>query len=63
MLKFLKTLLKWEKFHEINARYRHGSVKMTPASRAVLFALKIYLFLMIVLLIVKFVMILSGGDL
>lgn len=63
MLKFLKMLLNWGKIQEINARYRHGKVVLSPAARAVLFALKVYLFLMVILLAVKFAMILSGGGL
>ena len=63
MQKILARILRFEKIKEINAHYRGGKVTMTPLGRIVLSILKIYLFVMIVLLLVKFVQIMAGGRL
>ena len=61
-----ETLLKFmrlEKIREINARYRHGGVAMSPFSRMILFALKVYIAVFCCLLAYKFYSVLSGGRL
>jgi hypothetical protein len=63
MLKLIYKFLHLGKMSEINARYRRGTIALTPVNRALLFALRIYLAAMIFLLVVKFAQILSGGGL
>ena len=62
MRKYLLEKISIGKIDEINAKFRYGSVRMTPMTRVVLFLLKIYVLLMGVLLVVKFIQILSGGG-
>ena len=63
MWNFISNVLKLGKLGEINARYRKGSVELSPSARVVLFVLRIYLFVMVCLLIIKFAQILSGRAL
>jgi hypothetical protein len=62
-MKSITELFNMEKINEINTRYRHGRIRMTPAARVILFILKIYIFIMLCLLAVKFIRILTGGGL
>jgi len=43
------------KFAEINRRYAHPKIQMTPAVKIALVALRVYLVVLIALLVVKFV--------
>ncbi len=43
------------KFAEINRRYAHPKIQMTPAVKLALVALRIYLIVLLALLVVKFV--------
>jgi len=43
------------KLAEINRRYAHPKIKMTPAVKIALIALRVYLVVLLVLLVVKFV--------
>jgi len=63
MQKILTRVFRFEKIKEINAHYQDGKVTMTPLGRIILSILKIYLFVMIVLLLVKFIQIMAGGRL
>jgi hypothetical protein len=60
MWNLIAKLLRLGKIQEINARYRKGSVELGKPARVILFALRIYLFIMVCLLIIKFAQILSG---
>ncbi len=63
MWMFISRLLKLGKLREINTRFGRGSVKLSRPQRALLFALRIYLIVMILLLVCKFAQILSRGTL
>jgi hypothetical protein len=63
MLSILKNLFGFEKMREINERFRHGKITMTPFSRAVLFVLKIYLLFLVALIVLKFVHTIMGAEL
>jgi hypothetical protein len=49
------------KLREINQRYSKPHIEMTPLVKFSLMALRIYLFLLVGLIIYKFVMTLSAG--
>jgi hypothetical protein len=51
-----------EKVNEINARFKFGSIRLTPGVRIILFLLKLYVTLMGILLVIKFYQILKGGG-
>jgi hypothetical protein len=61
MWNIIAKILRLGKIQEINARYAKGKVELGKPARVILFALRIYLFIMIILLIIKFAQILSGG--
>lgn len=42
-------------FADINRRYAHPTIEMTPVVRVALFALRLYLILLVGLLVVKFI--------
>jgi len=63
MLNFVEKLFNFEKFREINSHFRTGSVKLSLSARVILVLLKLYLFVMVGLLVVKFYYIFSGGNL
>jgi hypothetical protein len=45
---------------EINEKYKHPKIKMTPMVKWSLLALRIYLFFIIFILLFKFISVLSG---
>ncbi len=51
---------RFSKVREVNRRYAGHHVRMTPAVKAALFLLRIYLLALVGILIVKFFMILAG---
>ena len=51
---------RFTKIREVNRRYAGHHVTMTPAVKAALFFLRIYLLALVAILIVKFFMILAG---
>lgn len=63
MWRTISVFFNFDKFREINARFRRGAVERTPGVRAVLFALKIYVTVFMALLAYKFYHIVSGGKL
>jgi len=62
MRKYISLKLNISKIDEINTKFRYGQVRMTPMVRIVLFILKVYVFFMGILLVIKFYQILSGGG-
>jgi len=62
MRKFIWENINLQKIDEINKRFKYGRVRLTPMARAVLFLLKIYVFIMGILLAIKFYLIFSGGG-
>jgi len=51
---------RFSKIREVNRRYAGHHVRMTPAVKAALFMLRIYLLALVGILIVKFFLILAG---
>ncbi|WP_295442275.1 hypothetical protein [uncultured Thiodictyon sp.] len=51
--------MKTSKFAEINRRYKTPQIQMSPAVKLALLALRLYLLLLIVLLVVKFISLLK----
>jgi uncharacterized BrkB/YihY/UPF0761 family membrane protein len=49
------------KIHEINQRYAHPKIHQSRAVKIALLMLRIYLLLLVVLLIIKFVTMIKGG--
>jgi hypothetical protein len=49
------------KFAEINHRYRTPRIATSPAVKFALLALRVYLFGLVALLVVKFILVLRGG--
>ena len=62
MRNVIAEIFNMEKVKEINTRFRYGRVRLTPGVRIVLFLLKIYVFIMGILLVIKFYQILAGGG-
>jgi hypothetical protein len=62
MRRYITGFLNIEKINEINTKFRYGRVRMTPGVRLILFLLKLYVFVMGVLLAIKFYQILKGGS-
>lgn len=52
-------IMKTSKFAEINRRYKTPQIQMSPAVKLALLALRLYLLLLIVLLVVKFISLLK----
>jgi hypothetical protein len=50
-----KRFLSFEKIRELNRRYKTPKIRMTPAVKIALFALRIYLVVLVGLLVVKFI--------
>jgi len=59
MTEIKQSLLKFSGFfrmiHEINERYKHPKIKMTPMVKISLLALRLYLLFMLALLLYKFI--------
>lgn len=51
----------FNKIHEINRRYAHPKIHQSRTVKIALLMLRIYLLLLVVLLIIKFVTIIKGG--
>ena len=51
----------FHKIHEINQRYAHPKIHQSRTVKIALLMLRIYLLLLVVLLIYKFVLIVKGG--
>jgi hypothetical protein len=49
------------KIHEINRRYAHPKIHQSRAVKIALLILRIYLLLLVVLLVYKFVLVINGG--
>jgi hypothetical protein len=62
MRKVISDIFNMEKVNEINARFKFGSIRLTPGVRIILFLLKLYVTLMGILLVIKFYQILKGGG-
>ena len=59
----VRSLLKrnLQAFQDVNRRYANPRIKMSPAVRASLLTLRIYLLVLLILLAVKFYMLASGS--
>jgi hypothetical protein len=51
----------FNKIHEINRRYAHPKIHQSRAVKIALLILRIYLLLLVVLLVYKFVLVINGG--
>jgi hypothetical protein len=51
----------FNKIHEINRRYAHPKIHQSRAVKIALLMLRIYLLLLVVLLVYKFVLVINGG--
>ncbi len=59
MLNLIKTSI--NKVHEINQRYRYPKIHQSGAVKLSLLMLRVYLLLLVVLLVYRFVTIVRGG--
>jgi hypothetical protein len=50
-----------DKIHEINVKYQHPKIHQSLTVKAALLMLRIYLLLLVILLIYKFVLVIHGG--
>ncbi len=58
-MKAFRTLI--TKIREINSRYRAPRIRMSPAVRVSLMALRLYLFALVGLMVYKFVVLVTGS--
>ena len=51
----------YNKIHEINLRYQHPKIHQSRAVKLALLMLRVYLLLLVLLLVYKFITVLRGG--
>jgi hypothetical protein len=52
----------FDAIRRINEKYKHPRIQMTPMVRISLFALRVYLVFIMVILLIKFIRMATGGQ-